>query len=51
LPVELQLGSRNVNAPSVPAAAAAVKSVNTPKWLAAAPLMSVNVSLVSGCAS
>jgi hypothetical protein len=41
LPVELQLGSRNVNAGSVPAAAAAVRSVNTPKWLAAAPLMSV----------
>jgi hypothetical protein len=51
LPVEPQLGSRNVYGGRVPAAAAAWKSVNFPKCWPAAVLMSVKVVLVSGSAS
>ena len=47
-PVVAQSGSRKLNAGSVPAAAAASKSLNRPKWPGAALEMSVNVFLVSG---
>ena len=50
MPVEPQLGSRNVNAGSVPPDAAAWKSENLPMVPFVAVATSVNVDFVSGSA-